>query len=149
MRLLLGVVWLVAGGMKVTDLAGSVRAVRAYQLLPETAAQLVGAGLPVGEIALGVLLLAGLGVRAAAVISAVLLAAFVVGIAAAWTRGLRIDCGCFGGGGELAAGQNPAYGRELARDAALLLAAGYLARNPAGRYAVDNLGTRHGAETST
>jgi len=48
-------------------LAGWVRAVRAYRLLPETAAQLVGAGLPVAEIALGVLLLVGLGVRAAAV----------------------------------------------------------------------------------
>lgn len=149
LRLVLGVVLLVAGALKVGDLAGSVRAVRAYRLLPETVAQVVGAGLPVAEIALGALLLAGLGVRAAAVFSAVLLAAFVVGIGSAWARGLRIDCGCFGGGGELAAGQSPRYGPELARDVGLLLVAGWLAWRPASRFAVDNLGTRTERETST
>jgi uncharacterized membrane protein YphA (DoxX/SURF4 family) len=149
LRLVLGGVLLVAGALKVNDLAGSVRAVRAYQLLPETAAQLVGAGLPVAEIALGALLLAGLGVRVAAVFSAVLLAVFVVGIGSAWARGLRIDCGCFGGGGELAAGQPPRYGQELVRDAGLLLGAVWLAWRPASRYAVDNLGTRTKGETST
>lgn len=149
LRLVLGVVSLVAGTLKVGDLAGSVRAVRAYRLLPETAAQLVGAGLPVAEIALGALLLAGLGVRAAAVFSAVLLAAFVVGIGSAWARGLRIDCGCFGGGGELAAGQPPRYGPELARDVGLLLVAAWLAWRPASRYALDNLGTKTERGTST
>lgn len=146
---MLGVVWLVAGGLKVTDLAGSVRAVRAYRLLPETAAQLMGAALPVAEIALGALLLIGLGVRTAAVLSVVLLAAFVVGIGAAWAQGLRIDCGCFGGGGDLAGGQAPGYGRELARDVGLLLGAGYLAWHPTSRYAMDNFGTRDEKETST
>jgi uncharacterized membrane protein YphA (DoxX/SURF4 family) len=45
-RLVLGGVWIVAGLSKVTDLGASVRAVRAYRLLPEVAAQVVGAGLP-------------------------------------------------------------------------------------------------------
>jgi len=76
-----------------------------------------------------------------------LLAAFVIGIGAAWVRGLRIDCGCFGGGGDLAAGQAPSYGPELARDAGLLLIASYLAWRPASRCAVDNLGTRTDKET--
>ena len=138
-RVLLGVVWLVAGAAKATDLDASVRAVRAYRLLPETAAQVVGAGLPFVELLLGVLLVAGAGVRAAAAISAVLMLAFVVGIAAAWARGLRIDCGCFGSGGELAAGQDPTYGLELARDAALTVLAALLARWPTGRLAIDGL----------
>lgn len=136
-RLVLGGVWIVAGSAKVTDLAASVRAVRAYQLLPETAAQVVGAALPPVEILLGVLLVVGAGVRAGAVASAVLLAAFVAGIAWAWSRGLRIDCGCFGSGGELAAGEDPTYGRELARDLGLLVLAALLARWPHGRYDVD------------
>ncbi|GAA5139606.1 MauE/DoxX family redox-associated membrane protein [Pseudonocardia adelaidensis] len=135
-RLLLGAVWLVAGASKITDLDASVRAVRAYRLLPETAAQVVGAGLPVVELLLGVLLVVGAGVRAAAAVSAVLMLAFGVGIAAAWARGLRIDCGCFGSGGELAAGQDPTYALELARDAALTVLAVLLARWPGGRLAL-------------
>jgi uncharacterized membrane protein YphA (DoxX/SURF4 family) len=135
-RLLLGAVWLAAGASKITDLDASVRAVRAYRLLPEMAAQVVGAGLPVVELLLGALLVVGAGVRAAAAVSAVLMLAFVVGIASVWARGLRIDCGCFGSGGELAAGQDPAYGIELARDAALLVVAVLLARWPAGRFAL-------------
>ncbi len=138
-RLLLGAVWLAAGASKITDLDASVRAVRAYRLLPETAAQVVGAGLPVVELLLGVLLVLGAGVRAAAAVSAVLMLAFVVGIASAWARGLQIDCGCFGSGGELAAGQDPTYGTELVRDAALTALAVFLARWPAGRLAIDGL----------
>jgi uncharacterized membrane protein YphA (DoxX/SURF4 family) len=138
-RLVLGGVWIAAGATKITDLDVSVRAVRAYRLLPETVAQIVGAGLPPAEILLGVLLVVGAGVRAAAVVSAVLMAAFVVGIASAWARGLRIDCGCFGSGGALAPGADPTYGWELARDGGLLVLAVLLARWPAGRWSVDGL----------
>lgn len=74
LRLVLGGVWIVAGALKVTDPDASVRAVRAYRLLPETAAQLVGAGLPPVEIVLGALLVIGLGVRVAGVASALLMA---------------------------------------------------------------------------
>lgn len=131
-RLVLGGVWIAAGAAKIADLDASVRAVRAYRLLPELAAQVLGAALPPLEIALGVLLIAGIGVRVAAVVSTVLLAAFVVGIASAWARGLRIDCGCFGSGGELAAGESPGYGWDLLRDGALLLASALLVRWPVG-----------------
>ncbi len=136
-RLVLGTVWVVAGALKLGDLPASVRAVRAYQLLPDSAAQLVGAGLPLVEVALGVLLLAGLGTRAAAVISVLLLSAFVVGIGSAWARGLHIDCGCFGSGGQLGPGQPPTYGWELLRDLGLLVLAGLLAWRPHSRLAAD------------
>jgi uncharacterized membrane protein YphA (DoxX/SURF4 family) len=138
-RLVLGAVWLVAGLAKIGDLDESVRAVRAYRLLPEALAQVVGSALPLAEVLLGALLVVGLFVRVFAVVSALLLAAFVVGIASAWARGLQIDCGCFGSGGELAAGAQPTYGWELARDSGLLLLALLLARWPAGFYALDGL----------
>jgi hypothetical protein len=64
---------------------------------------------------------------------------FIGGIASAWARGLRIDCGCFGGGGELAAGSSPTYFWEIARDVALLAVAVYLVWRPTSRLAVDNL----------
>jgi len=138
-RLVLGGVWIVAGISKITDLDASVRAVRAYRILPEIAAQMVGAGLPAVELLLGALLLVGAGVRACAVVSAALMAVYMIGIASAWVRGLQIDCGCFGGGGALAAGTRPTYGWELTRDAALLVLAVLLARWPAGPLGVDRL----------
>lgn len=143
-RLVLGTVWIVAGSLKLGDLPASVRAVRAYQLLPEAGAQVVGAALPLVEVALGVLLLAGLGTRAGAVISMLLLTVFVVGISSAWIRGLRIDCGCFSSGGELGPGERPAYPGELLRDAGLLVLAGLLVWRPGSRLSVDGrlTGTR-------
>lgn len=136
-RLVLGTVWIVSGSLKLGDLAASVRAVRAYQLLPESAAQLVGAGLPLVEVVLGVLLVVGLGTRAAALVSILLLSAFVVGISAAWARGLQIDCGCFSSGGQLGPGERPTYGWELLRDAGLLVLAGLLVWRPHSRIAAD------------
>jgi uncharacterized membrane protein YphA (DoxX/SURF4 family) len=138
-RLLLAGVWLYAGASKVTDLPGSVRAVNAYQLIPVSAGQVVGAALPLAEITLGLLLLAGLGIRAGAVASAVLLTLFVAAIASAAARGLRIDCGCFGDGGSLAAGESTAYGTEIARDLALLAVSVALVVWPYSRLSVDNL----------
>lgn len=141
-RLVLGGVWIAAGLAKITDLEASVRAVRAYALLPEGVVQIVGPGLSPAEIVLGVLLVVGAGVRVGAVISTVLMAAFVVGIASAWARGLRIDCGCFGSGGQLAPGADPTYGWELARDGGLLVLALFLLRWPAGRWMLDSVLTR-------
>jgi uncharacterized membrane protein YphA (DoxX/SURF4 family) len=134
-RLALGGVWIAAGALKLPDPAGSVRAVRAYQLLPEAVVPAVGYGLPVLEVTIGVLLVLGIAVRFAAVVSAVLLALFVVGVASAWARGLTIDCGCFGGGGTVAADRTR-YGSEIARDVALLAIAAGLARWPASRLAL-------------
>jgi uncharacterized membrane protein YphA (DoxX/SURF4 family) len=134
-RLLLGGVLLAAGLLKLPDPAEGVRAVRAFRLLPEPVVPAVGYGLPVLEIALGALLVLGTAVRLAAVLTAVLLAAFVVGILGAWLRGLAIDCGCFGGGGAVAANQTR-YGTETARDLALLTVALGLARWPSSRRAL-------------
>jgi uncharacterized membrane protein YphA (DoxX/SURF4 family) len=136
-RLGLAAVWLIAGASKVTDLAGSGRAVAAYRLMPVELARTLGAALPFVELALGALLLAGLAIRLAGIVSAVLLVAYIGGITAAWTRGLSIDCGCFGGGGQLAAGQHPSYAPDVLRDAGLLLFAVFLVLWPRSRFAVD------------
>ena len=93
---------LVAGALKVTKPEVSARAVQAYQLLPFDLATYIGYGLPILEVVLGALLIAGLFTRASAAVSGVLLVAFIVGIASAWARGLSIDCGCFGEGGTIA-----------------------------------------------
>ena len=137
-RLGLAAVWLVAGGSKVTDLAASGRAVNAYQVMPYDLAKIVGAALPFVEIALGLLLLAGLATRLSAWVSVGLLVVFLAGIGSAWARGLSIDCGCFGGGGALAAGQAPSYLPEVLRDLGFLILAGFLVVFPRTRLAVDS-----------
>jgi len=137
-RLLVGGVWVVAGLLKLPDPAEGVRAVRAYQLLPESVVPTVGHGLPVLEIVVGACLLLGVLTRPAAVLSALMLAAFVVGISSAWARGLQIDCGCFGGGDNPAADAVAQYPWDIARDVGLLLLSGWLAWRPRTPYAVDN-----------
>ena len=138
MRLGLAAVWLFAGAAKVGDLAASGRAVNAYDVMPFEVAKVVGAALPFVELALGVLLLIGLATRVVAGISAVLLLVFIAGIASAWARGLSIDCGCFGSGGELAAGQSPTYGPEILRDVGFLILAAFLLVWPLTRLSVDS-----------
>jgi uncharacterized membrane protein YphA (DoxX/SURF4 family) len=135
-RLVLAGVCLWAGLAKVGDLAASVRAVRAFELLPLVLTKPVGYGLPVLEIAVGLLLLGGLLVRYAAAVVGLLMIAFVVGIAAAWARGLSIDCGCFGGGGPTAPDLTQ-YPLEIVRDLALALTAALLVRWPRSRFSLD------------
>jgi uncharacterized membrane protein YphA (DoxX/SURF4 family) len=96
----------------------------------------VGWGLPFAEIALGLLLLAGIATRAVAAAAGILLVIFIAGVVSVAARGLSIDCGCFGGGGEVAPGQT-AYGIELVRDACLLLLAVWLVWQPRSRLALD------------
>jgi uncharacterized membrane protein YphA (DoxX/SURF4 family) len=137
-RLGLAAVWLVAGGLKVGDLAAAGRAVNAYQLMPYDVARVIGAAQPFVEIVLGVLLLVGLATRLAAGVSAALLLLFIAGIASAWARGLSIDCGCFSAGGELPPGQAPGYLPEILRDLAFLVLAGFLLVWPRTRLSVDS-----------
>ena len=136
-RVVVGGVWVVAGALKIPDPAESVRAVRAYQLLPESVVPLVGYVLPMLEVLLGVCLLFGLLTRIGGVLSSLLLVAFIVGIAAAWARGLEIECGCFGGGGARE-GASSEYPAEIARDVGLLLLSGWLVWRPRTPFAVDN-----------
>jgi uncharacterized membrane protein YphA (DoxX/SURF4 family) len=111
-------------------------------VLPDAGVEVVAALLPWAELALGVLLLAGVGIRLVAAMSAVLLVVFVAGVTQAWARGLSIDCGCFGGGGAVEPGDTT-YVQELLRDAGFLLMAGWLIVRPGTLMALDDrLGSR-------
>ena len=138
----LAAVWLVSGLLKAADPDQTYVAVRAYDVLPDAGVEVVAALLPWVELALGVLLLVGVGTRLVATLSAVLLVVFVAGVAQAWARGLAIDCGCFGGGGAVEPGQTT-YVQELLRDAGFLLMAGWLIARPRTLVALDDrLGSR-------
>lgn len=152
-RLVTGVVWLVAGGLKVAQPDASVTAVRAYQLLPSSLAEVLGLALPAIEVVVGLALVLGVLARGAALVSALLLLAFIVGIASVWARGIEIDCGCFGGGGAKA-GATSDYPWDIARDAALLAASLLVALLRRTRLSLDSVlfdrsppGTTKGAES--
>lgn len=128
-RLGLAAVWLVSGALKAVDLNQTVVAVRAYDVLPRAAVDVVAAMLPFLEIGLGLLLLFGIGTRLVAIVAAILLVVFIAGVTQAWARGLSIDCGCFGGGGPVAPGAT-AYLQEIVRDTGFLVMAGWLIARP-------------------
>ena len=125
-----------AGYNKVIVPALSVESVAAYELFGETLNQLIGYTLPLFELALALLLLAGLATRVTGIISALLMAVFIAGIASAWARGLTIDCGCFGTGGVVDADETT-YALDIARDLGFMALGLFLAIWPRSRYSLD------------
>lgn len=138
-RLILGGVLLVAGLLKIGNLGESVLAVQAYQLLPYELTFVVGYALPVVEVILGALLISGLLTRWSGLAGALLMVVFIFGISSAWARGLSLDCGCFGGGGEIdPADATAAYPLEIARDVGLAIAGLWLTFRPASAFSLDS-----------
>ncbi|HEV7452898.1 MAG TPA: MauE/DoxX family redox-associated membrane protein [Pseudonocardiaceae bacterium] len=135
-RLGLAAIFLVAGTLKVVDPAQTRIAVGAYEMLPPDLVGPVATALPLVELALGTLLVAGAFTRWAALVSAVLLVVLMIGVAQAWARGLSIDCGCFGGGGAVARGSTR-YPQELARDFGAWLLALWLVVRPRTALSLD------------
>lgn len=140
-RLVLGGVLLVAGWIKIVDITGSVQSVLAYDLFGYEVARLVGTMLPVVEIAVGLLLVAGLLTRASATVAGLLMVIFIVGVASAWARGLSIDCGCFGTGGPVDP-EDTRYLSEILRDVGLLALAAWLVVRPRTPLSLDSLLTK-------
>lgn len=142
-RVGLAAVFLISGYLKASDLDQTYVAVNAYQVLPKPAVEVVATVLPWFELALGVLVLIGVGTRIVAVISVLLLLTFMAGVTQAWVRGLSIDCGCFGGGGDVAADKT-SYGTELLRDTGFILLAAWLIVRPKTLWSLDGWLTRDG-----
>jgi uncharacterized membrane protein YphA (DoxX/SURF4 family) len=136
-RLVLGAVLVVAGALKIDDPETSRQAVAAYELLPKSLEQPVGWGLPFLEVAIGLLLIVGYGTRIAALVGGLLMLLFIAAVSSAWARGLAIDCGCFGGGGQVAPGQTK-YLQEILRDAGLLLLAVWLWIRPRSTFSLES-----------
>ena len=87
-----------------------------YKMLPLGVVEWMARILPWLEVALGSLLIIGIGLRWTASLTSVLLIVFMTALARAAILGLEINCGCFGN-------ESTSPGRELIRDSALLLLA--------------------------
>jgi uncharacterized membrane protein YphA (DoxX/SURF4 family) len=138
-RLFLAGVFILSGWPKLLDSEGTVRSVRAFQLVPEFAVRSFAYGLPLLELILALLLALGLATRVAALVTAGLMVMFMFGIAMAWARGLDINCGCFGNTGATVVNPVAGYVKDLLRDTGFLVAAALLIRWPFSRLSLDGM----------
>ncbi|GAA3637287.1 DoxX family membrane protein [Kineosporia mesophila] len=135
-RVLAGGVFLYTGWAKIQDIDDTIRSVRNYQLLPEAIVPTVGTALPVVELILGVLLIAGVLTHYVALFTALVSLAFFIGVSAAWARGLQIQCGCFGNSG-FTSNPVPGYVRELVLNGTIMAGCVWLFLRGAGRFSLD------------
>ncbi|HKY20597.1 MAG TPA: MauE/DoxX family redox-associated membrane protein [Vicinamibacterales bacterium] len=117
LRLVLGAIFIYAAYTKLRQswLLFAL-SIDSYQLLPEWAVYAVARTLPLAELALGVLLVAGIWLRYLSIVAAAILGLFLTVMVLSYFRGAGIDCGCFGVG-------EPLSLKTLARDGALLAGA--------------------------
>ncbi|MGI8678753.1 MAG: MauE/DoxX family redox-associated membrane protein [Jatrophihabitans sp.] len=140
-RSFLGIIWIWAAWSKLQSPRTFVQAVRAYDATPEWLSEAIGYGLPVLEFCIGVALILGVAVRLASIASAVLFVVFLIGLVQAAARGIKLDCGCFGGGGATSAGTS--YTLDILRDLGLVLLAAFLVYWPLTRISVDEFIARN------
>jgi uncharacterized membrane protein YphA (DoxX/SURF4 family) len=116
LRIALGAVFVYAAWVKLhTPWQLFAGAIGDYKILPEWAVNPLARSLPWAEMAIGLLLMAGFWLRAAATACSLLLLAFFSLMVRAYAFHMEISCGCFGPG-ELISW------RTLLRDGTLLAA---------------------------
>ncbi len=132
LRVVLGVIFIVAGASKIGHAIEFAQQIAAFGLVPRALVAPMALGLPFLEVLLGGYLVLGLFTRTAAWIATVLLAVFDLAIASAVMRGLHLSCGCFGPNDSTVT-----TWWEVARDAAFVLLALIVALRAPGALAVD------------
>jgi hypothetical protein len=98
MAAVIGLLFLLAGGLKAIDPAGFAVDIQNYRILPWTWDVLAALYLPWVEIVCGAALLFRAAYRGALFITATLLGVFIIAYGSTLPRGLDIGCGCFGHG---------------------------------------------------
>jgi putative oxidoreductase len=95
-RVVLAVLFALAGGLKLLDPAAFAVEINRYQLIPWWGCALLALFLPCLEICVGIGLLTRSFSRGALAWITALLVVFSLALLSALLRGLSIDCGCFG-----------------------------------------------------
>lgn len=137
-RLGLGAMWLFYSLPKLTTPDVNAADVRRFQILPGGLVNSFAYTQPFLELALGLLLIVGLGTRLVAALSAVLLLVYIGGIVSLGARGIHISCGCGGNGAAVAAGQTR-YTLDVLRDIGYLVPAAWLIWRPSSRFSADRV----------
>ncbi|MGB8267812.1 MAG: MauE/DoxX family redox-associated membrane protein [Candidatus Velthaea sp.] len=132
LRVVLGGVFIVAGGSKIGHAGYFAAQIAAFHLVPQPLIAPMALLLPFLEVLLGGYLVIGLYTRLAGWIAAIQLLIFAAAISSAVMRGMVISCGCFGPND-----QTVTSWPEVARDLALALAALVVALRGPGMLALD------------
>lgn len=96
LRLMLGMTLAYAGLQKARNLPAFVAGVLQYRILPAPFARWYGYLLPVAEVGTGTLLLIGVWIQAAAIVSAAMFASFSIAVGLNLIRKRQMPCFCFG-----------------------------------------------------
>jgi len=135
-RLLLGAMWLFYCLPKLGASDANAASVRNFKILPGAMVNTFAYAQPYVELALGLLVIVGLGTRLVAALSALLLLVYIGGIASLGIRGIHITCGCGGSGGQVAAGRTR-YTLDILRDVLYLIPAVWLLWKPKSKFSAD------------
>jgi putative oxidoreductase len=95
-RVVLGILFIYSGVMKIIDTNFFVKSLENYKLLPVEALNIFALIIPWLELIIGILLLLGIFVKEGALLGSIMMVIFIVAIIIALSRGLNIECGCFG-----------------------------------------------------
>jgi putative oxidoreductase len=115
----LGAVFVYAGVDKIRDPLQFADSIAAFAILPVVFVNPLALGLPVFEVACGLLLVMPRTRRFGALALVLISALFFVALLSALLRGLTLDCGCFG----IGAPSRPRMWFELGLDAVLFTSA--------------------------
>ena len=119
-RIALAIVFIYAAIPKIIDPTQFAQDIDNYKILPYFAVTILAIILPWLELLVGLFLIVGIWLPAAAFITAALNIVFIIAIASAMYRGLDIDCGCFSTGDSLVGW------KRLFEDFFLLIASVYI-----------------------
>lgn len=131
-RVVLGGVFIVAGGAKIGNAAYFAAQIAAFGIVPRPVIAPMALLLPFLEVLLGGYLVIGLYARLAGWIATIQLLIFAAAIASAVARGLSLSCGCFG-----PSDQTVTSWPEVGRDVALALVGLLVALRGPGMLALD------------
>ena len=92
----LAALWIYSGSTKLGNHMTVMQSIEAYEIFTEHWSNLLATIIGPAEIAGGLILLLGIKLRPAGWVSIGVLVLFIIGLASAYSRGLQIDCGCFG-----------------------------------------------------
>jgi putative oxidoreductase len=95
-RLVLGSIFIYSAAMKIIDTGYFVKSLENYKLLPVESLNIFALIIPSLELIVGIFLLLGLFVKESALIGSIMMIVFIAAIAIALSKGLNIECGCFG-----------------------------------------------------
>jgi len=135
-RFILGGFFIVAAVGKIAAPEAFAKEISNYQILPLSLVNLTAIFLPWLELVTGVAIVAGIWIRANALLITAMLVVFTIAIISALARGLEIDCGCF------AQSADKADWLTVARDLGLLALSLYLYVIPSRKFSLDALAYR-------